>query len=310
MNTADLKQIAENMIFMIFAMACAPLIPGIVNRVKAFFAGRKGPPLLQPYYDIFKLMNKGSVYSRTTSWIFKVAPMISLSAVFCALILVPCPGGGRAPISFYGDIIFFAYLLSLARFLTVLAALDTGSSFEGMGASREVWFSALAEPAFFAALAACVSLTGAFSFGDIFSGMSGIMNGNLPVIILVLLSIFIVLLVENCRVPADDPNTHLELTMIHEVMVLDYSGPDLGIILYASYLKLFLFCSIIAGLVLPSFAGNSLSAYVSSFCVIVILSVVVGTVESIMARFRFAKVSRMLIAAFALSMLAIILTFR
>ena len=150
----------------------APFLLGVINRTKAVFAGRRGAPLFQAYYDLYKLLRKGAVYSRTTTWVFRAAPAIGLAAVLAALTLVPI-SGTPAPLSFAGDLILFAYCLGLMRFFTVVAALDTGSAFEGMGASREVQFSALAEPALILGLAALARVTGSLSLTGIFSGMAG-----------------------------------------------------------------------------------------------------------------------------------------
>ena len=162
-------------------------------------------------------------------------------------------GGSRAPLSFAGDIILFAYLLGLARMFTVLAALDTGSSFEGMGASREVLFSALAEPSLLLALAAVTRQTGSVSLSDMHLALSTTAWGHSALLLnLVAVVLLVVFLAENSRIPVDDPNTHLELTMIHEVMVLDHGGPDLAFILYAAALKLWLFGALIVDLVIPA----------------------------------------------------------
>ncbi|RPI20948.1 MAG: hydrogenase, partial [Acidobacteria bacterium] len=140
------------------ALLLAPLLPGVINRTKAFFAGRNGQPLLQAYFDVVKLFRKGAVYSRTTTWVFRAGPIVTTAALLTLVPLSPF-GGQEAPLSFTGDIIVFCALLGLARFFTVIAALDTGSAFEGMGASREVLFGALAEPALYLALAALVRHT-------------------------------------------------------------------------------------------------------------------------------------------------------
>ncbi|HEU5396515.1 MAG TPA: NADH-quinone oxidoreductase subunit H, partial [Verrucomicrobiae bacterium] len=202
---------------LLLALVLAPLLPGIINRTKAIFAGRRGQPLLQAYFDLWKLLRKGAVYSRTTSWIFRAGPMLGLAAVMSAILLVPF-AGLRAPIAFPADFFLFACLLGLMRFFTVLAALDTGSPFEGMGASREVFFSALAEPALLVALATLARQAGTLSLSAIFGQVSGghwLVAG--PVMALVFIALIIVVLAENARIPVDDPNTHLELTMIHEV---------------------------------------------------------------------------------------------
>ncbi|MBI3987817.1 MAG: NADH-quinone oxidoreductase subunit H, partial [Lentisphaerae bacterium] len=206
----------ESMANVGLALVLAPLLAGVINRTKALFAGRRGQPLLQLYRDLFKLLRKGAVYSRTTTWIFRAGPVVGLAAVLTTLLVVPF-AGKPAVLAFPGDLVLFAGLLGLMRFVTVLAALDTGSSFEGMGASREVQFSALAEPALFLGLATLARQTGSFSLSDLF--MTG--HAMPPEFWLVAAAFLVIFLCENARIPFDDPNTHLELTMIHEVMVLD-----------------------------------------------------------------------------------------
>ncbi|PKM96852.1 MAG: hydrogenase [Elusimicrobia bacterium HGW-Elusimicrobia-3] len=299
-------EIIKPLLQLLAALLLAPLLPGVINRVKAFFAGRRGQPLLQLYYDLAKLVRKTPVYSRTTTWVFRAGPAISLAALAAALLVLPFAGRPSA-LSFDGDFIYLIYLLGLARFCTVLAALDTGSAFEGMGASREMQFAVFAEPGFFLGLAALAAVTGERSLG----GMFGVLTGDswrvaAPVLALLTASFFIVLLAENSRVPADDPNTHLELTMIHEAMALDHSGPDLAYILYGASLKLWLFGSLIASMVLPSRGGGW--ARDSALFLLVLLGVAaaVGVTESVMARLRLTKVPYMLITAFAFSALALI----
>ncbi|MFA6568780.1 MAG: NADH-quinone oxidoreductase subunit H [Victivallales bacterium] len=290
------------------ALILAPLIPGIINRVKSLSAGRQGPPLLQLYYDLFKLLRKGTVYSSTTSWVFRMAPIVSLSAAVGVLMIIPCTGASPALISFQGDIILFAYLFGISRFFTVTAALDTGSSFEGMGASREVLYAALAEPAFLIALSALACLNNRISLTQIFSAASENPFSNISVILLVAVTLAIVLLTENCRIPADDPNTHLELTMIHEVMVLDYCGPDFAYILYGSALKLWAFASLLVAIILPVRTGSFMLDSTIFIFGIFAISAAVGVIESIMARFRLDKIPKLLVAAAALSATALILT--
>ena len=230
---------------LLLAFVLSPLLFGVINRTKAFFGGRRGPPLLQTYFDLWKLLQKGAVYSRTTTWIFRAGPMIGLAAALTAALLMPL---GKCPalLAFPADFLLFIGLLGLMRFFTVVAALDTGSSFEGMGASREVFFSALTEPALFVVLATLAQQTGQFSLSTMFGPTSNahwLHSG--PVLALVVLALMIVLLAENARIPVDDPNTHLELTMIHEAMLLDHSGPDLAFILYSAALKLWLFAALV-----------------------------------------------------------------
>ena len=292
----------------------APLLPGIINRVKAKFAGRHGKPVLQTYYDIAKLLRKGEVISRTTTWTFAVAPSVALAGTLCALALLPL-GGAASPLAFAGDFVLAAYLLGVGRFAIMLGALDTGSAFEGMGASREATFSALAEPVFFLALMVLTSLClglghgtdTAFSLSTMFGGQTaGAWLTGKGELLLLPVILFILLLVENCRIPVDDPNTHLELTMIHEVMVLDHSGPNMALILYAAALKLWFFAALIAGLITPPLPlWQQMGLRVG---IVLLLAVVVGIVESVMARLRMERVAYLLGAAAIMGMLTLILT--
>ena len=296
------------------ALVLAPLLPGIINRVKAKFAGRHGKPVLQTYYDIAKLLRKGEVISHTTTWTFAVAPSVALAGTLCALALLPL-GGAVSPLAFAGDFVLAAYLLGVGRFTIMLGALDTGSAFEGMGASREATFSALAEPVFFLALMVLTSLClglghgtdTAFSLSTMFGGQTaGAWLTGKGELLLLPVIFFILLLVENCRIPVDDPNTHLELTMIHEVMVLDHSGPNMALILYGAALKLWFFAALIAGLITPALPlWQQMGLRVG---IVLLLAVVVGIVESVMARLRMERIAYLLGAAAAMGMLTLILT--
>jgi formate hydrogenlyase subunit 4 len=291
---------------LLLAFVLSPLLLGVINRTKAVFAGRRGQPLLQTYFDLWKLLQKGAVYSRTTTWIFRAGPMVGLAAALTAVLLMPL-GNFPSLIAFPADFLLFIGLLGLMRFFTVVAALDTGSSFEGMGASREVFFSALTEPALFVVLATLVQQTGQLSLSTMFGPMSNahwLHSG--PVLALVVLALMIVLLAENARIPVDDPNTHLELTMIHEVMVLDHSGPDLAFILYSAALKLWLFAALVVGIVLPvtdSAWLNLLLAVTGMF----VIAVIVGVIESVMARLRLPVVPQLLVGAGAFAAVAFLL---
>jgi len=292
------------------ALLLSPLLLGIINRTKAFFAGRRGAPLVQAYFDCWKLLQKGAVYSRTITWVFVSGPVVGLAAVSAAAALVPL-GSIGAPVSFAGDLILFAYLLGLMRFFTVVAALDTGSSFEGMGASREVWFSALAEPALLLGLAVLARETKSLSLSGMIFALTGeVWTRSGIVLLLLAVALFIVLLAENARIPVDDPNTHLELTMIHEVMVLDHSGPDFGFILYGSALKLWVLSAILVGLVVPVRTGNPWLDGAVVLVGIMAVAVLVGIVESCMARLRLVRVPQLLVGAGAFSTLAMILALR
>jgi formate hydrogenlyase subunit 4 len=294
----------------LLALVFAPLLPGIINRTKAVVAGRVGQPLLQPYYDLCKLLRKGVVYSRTTTWVFRAGPVVGLGTVLLALALVPF-GGTSALFAFPGDLVLFAYLLGLLRFFTVIAALDTGSSFEGMGASREVTFAALAEPALFLGLAAVARYTKTFSLSSMFSGIttaSWVQAG--PALVLLAAALLLVFLTENSRIPVDDPTTHLELTMIHEVMVLDHSGPDFAFILYSSELKLWLLGAILVGILVPVRSGALWLDTTAATAGMIGLAVLTGLIESSMARLRLLRVPQLLVGASVLSALALVLILR
>lgn len=288
----------------------APLLPGLTNRTKAVFAGRHGPPVYQAYYDLAKLLRKGAVYSRTTSWVLRLAPPAGLACVIAALFLVPA-GDFAAPLAFRGDLILLAYLLGLMRFTTVCAALDTGSSFEGMGASREVQFSALAEPALVLGLAALAYATGSFSLSGIFGAVSRpdwLQVG--PALVLIAAALLIVFLTENCRIPVDDPNTHLELTMIHEAMILDYAGPDLAFILYGATLKLWLLGALLVNIFLPLTLRGGPAQIACLLGGMVVVAVGTGVIESVMARLSLLKIPQLLVGAAALSILGFVLMLR
>jgi len=290
-------------------LALPPLVLGIVNRTKSIFAGRRGPPLLQAYFDLAKLLRKGAVYSRTTSWVFRAGPIVGLAAIASAGLLLGM-GGAPALVSFGGDFVLFAYLLGLARFATALAALDTGSAFEGMGAAREVTFASLAEPALFLCLLVLARATGTISLsGMLGPALSAAWGHATPAFVLAAIGLFVVALAENSRIPVDDPNTHLELTMIHEVMVLDHGGPDLAFILYGASLKLFLFGAILSRLVLGHGQGALLSEALF-FLGVLLFAVAVGVVESAMARLRMVRVPQLLVGASVLSAFALVLLLR
>ena len=292
------------------ALGLAPLLVGVITRTKAVIAGRVGQPLLQPYRDLRKLMRKGAVYSRTTTWVFRAGPVVGLAATVLASALVPY-GGSFALVSFPGDLFVFAYLLALTRFFTVIAALDTGSSFEGMGASREVTFSALAEPALLLGLAAVARTTGSLSLSPILSKVTvEVWAQAAPALALVAAAFLVVFLVENGRIPVDDPATHLELTMIHEVMILDHGGPDLAFILYAAAVKLWLLGTLLIGVVLPVHSDNGWLDSAAATVAMLALGVLTGLIESSMARLRLVRVPNLLVGAGVLSVLALLLVLR
>ncbi len=304
MATALLLQVA-------LLLAVPPLLPGVIGRTKAWFAGRRGPSLLQPWRDILKLLGKGAVYSRTTTWVFRAGPVVSLASLLLAGLIMPL-AGPRAPLGFGGDVVLFAYLIALARFFTMAAALDTGSSFEGMGASRDAAFSALAEPTLFLVLAIACLPGGSPSFERAWSALPGLAPGlaRAPFLAAVV-ALFAVYLAENSRIPVDDPATHLELTMVHEVMVLDHGGPDLAFILYGGAVKLFVLGALLVHLALPVGAVGPWQGAAWLLGGELALAVAVGVVESIMARLRLPQVPQFLIGAFAIAAVGLAaITFR
>jgi formate hydrogenlyase subunit 4 len=293
------------------ALLLAPLLPGVINRVKARFAGRQGQPLLQAYYDLAKLLQKGAVYSNTTTWLFVAGPMVGLACTLTALLLVPL-GGVPALFAFPGDFLLFVYVFGLMRFFTILAAMDTGSSFEGMGASREAFYSALAEPALLLGLAALICQSHQWSLSGIYATLAWdvVTSFDGPALLLVATALLIVFLTENARIPVDDPTTHLELTMIHEVMVLDHGGPDFAMIQYGAMLKLWVLGSLLIGIVVPvrsGYWGVDLAVGVAG---LLLLAVLVGVIESTIARLRLVRVPQFLVAASVLSILALALVMR
>ena len=289
-------------------LVASPLLLGVINRTKAIVAGRTGQPLLQAYYDIAKLLRKGSVLSVTTTWVFLAGPALAVVTAALASLLLPL-AGTRAPIAFTGDLILFIYLFALSRFATTTSALDTGSPFEGMGAAREVTFATLAEPALFFGMLALARISGALSLSSLLLVDGDGWRRASAALVLVIASWFIVLLAENSRVPFDDPNTHLELTMIHEVMVLDHSGPAFGLILYGSALKLFVFSALIARLALPS-TGSPFADLGLTVVAVLATGIVVGLVESGMARLRLVRVPQLLITASLAAGFAVVLVLR
>jgi formate hydrogenlyase subunit 4 len=300
-----------NILFhIVLVLAMPPLLLGVIGKTKAAFAGRVGAPFLQPYYDLSRLIRKGVVLSDTTTWIFRAGPVITLAATLFAALLIPL-GKHPAPVSFEGDMILFAYLFALGRFFTTVAALDTGSSFEGMGAAREVTFSCLAEPTLFFALITLTRLSGTMSLAPMLHHVTlSVWVTTGASLLLMLTGLFVVLLAENSRIPFDDPTTHLELTMIHEVMVLDHSGPYFCCILYGAALKLYLLGALFVNVAIPFTGGNAFADWGIFICCMLLLAVAIGVVESVMARLRLIRVPQLLVAAMILTAFSLVLVVR
>lgn len=279
---------------------------GIIGRAKSIFSGRKGPGILQPLKNIILLFRKDSVFSHQSSIIFQIAPTIAFSAVVTAAMLIPIDSH-HSIISTKYDFILFACLLGLARFFMIIMALDTASSFEGMGSNREAFYGMLLEPAFFIIMAALAAITGFYSFESIFSSLG---QSNVEYLLAALLAIFVfvnIALVENSRLPVDDPKTHLELTMVHEVMILDNSGFDLALIHLTTYLKFAIFGTLIANCIIPE--HMSITGQVAIYAVVqTCFAVLIGFVESFRARNRLNKNAQYILAISAVSLIAFILS--
>jgi formate hydrogenlyase subunit 4 len=301
---------AAQLVTLLAVLLGAPVLPGIATRTKSFLTGRRGPPVLQLYADLAKLARKGTVYSRTATLVFRAAPLLLAASVLTAALLLPLDGRASV-LGFAGDLVAFAGLLALGRFALVLAGLDTGSSFEGMGASREVTVAAFAEPALLLSLTVLVLATGSLSLGGMLgTPLAVAWTGAAPSLVLAGASLFMLLLAENARVPIDDPATHLELTMIHEVIILDHSGPDLGLILYAGAVKFALFGALVVSVLVPRGRFDPWIAGAILLAGLALIAVTVGIVEAAMARLRMDRLPQFLVASAALAGFGVILLLR
>jgi len=298
----------ESVLLYILCIVLAPFYSAVIQKTKAYAVGKKGPPLLINYYTLFKLLQKGSVYSHSVTFIFKLLPVLALSVSLIAMLFLPV-GKYKPVFSFTGDIIFLIYLFGIVRFFLITAALDTASPFEGMGSAREAFFSFICEGTLFTVLIFFYKINGAVTISGYFTGSDSIsiFGPQGAILLLIISALFIVLLTENARVPVDDPATHLELTMIHEVMILDHSGPDLAFIEFASFLKLFFYSGFIANLFLPQ--KDYIITIISFFSILLCIYVAIGIVESITARFKMKYVPKFILTSLALAFLAVILLF-
>ena len=283
-----------------FWLLLAPLVPGLINRVKAWVAGRRGPPVLQLYFDLARLWRKSVVLSELASPAFLLLPAVTWVTILAAALLVPL-GPWGAFHGFKGDVLLMLYLLGLARFAMAWAAMETGSAFEGMGAAREVSYAVLAEAAMVGAVLALSVNAHSLTLSTMLAPSAGACAALLSA------GLFIVLLAENCRVPFDDPNTHLELTMIHEVMVLDHSGPPLAVILHGASIKLLLFSVLLTEAILPMGALSPRAAAGALLGGVLATTILVGLVESLLARFAFRRVPLLLTTAFLFCLFALLI---
>jgi len=288
------------MLSLLLIILAAFFFTGIIIRTKSIASGRKGPGIFQPIKDVIRLFKKGAVYSETTSFVFQIAPTIYFASVFVAMLVIPF-GQSKGIISFNGDFIFFAYILAVGKFLSIIGAMDTGSSFEGMGASREALYSMFAEPAFFILMGSLALLTGFTSFQEIFSALHLGSSISYALALMAAIVFLLIVMIENSRMPLDDPKTHLELTMVHEVMILDNCGFDLGLILSAGYLKFAIYGAIIFNL----FSGTIAYQYAIPmfFGIQIFLAIVIGIIESFMARFRMNHNAQFIVVLSSVSLL-------
>ncbi len=292
------------MFSLILVLFVSLMLPGVIQRTRAILSGRKGVKLYQHINNVGLLLRKGSVYSPTTSLIFRVAPAIYLGAALTAMLFIPI--GGHTPIfSFNGDVVMFTYLLALSRFVLIIAAMDTGSSFEGMGASREALYGALIEPAMFTVFGTLALVSGQTSFHSIFVNMSAANSEMIIVMVLLLYVIYKIITVESGRIPVDDPKTHLELTMIHEVMILDYAGVDLAYITIASWVKMGMFAVIAANALAGSLMWSPLIVVVIALA----QGVFVGGVESLIARNRLSRNSTYILTILSVALVLLVVCY-
>ena len=295
-----------NIILNIISIIFLPLLTiGLIRKVKAFWQGRKGANIIQPFWDIIKLFKKETIYSTSTSWIYRLTPVIMLAGVIFASLFVPIITG-RAIIDIPFSFVIFSYILGFSKFFSLISALDCASSFEGMGASREACFSTIVEPAFFILMGTIVAITKINTFENLKLILINSEVYGYLIIFLAVICLFIMLLVEGCRVPVDDPNTHLELTMIHEVMILDNSGVDLAFITLSSAIKMFLIESLIANLLIP--LNLTLWITILLFLILIFIqAIIIGTIESIIARLRMSHVFEFIFIMSITSLLVLVL---
>lgn len=282
------------------------LMMGIIRKTKAFWGGRKGASVIQPIHDFIKLVKKDFVISQTTTSVFRIAPIIQFTSVLAAALFVPL-ASGSALFNLPAGLVLFSYILGLGKFFSLISAMDTGSSFEGMGASREACFTSLVEPAFFMLMASVMAISGNYTFDSLKLILASSGSYGVLIIIFAIIVLLLMILIEGSRVPVDDPTTHLELTMIHEVMILDNSGIDLALFSWANGIKMLLISSLISYIVLPQNIGT-IESILSYLAIMLVISVLIGTIESAIARLRMSHVFEFvfIMSSFALVVLSLV----
>lgn len=293
-------------------LAVSPFYMGLIKKTKALCQGRKGPPLLQPYYNLAKLIKKERVYSVNSSGIMRATPYINIVTIIAAAFFIPV-AAITTPSHGLGNIILFLYLLALAKFFMALAGLDAGSTFGGMSSSREMSISSIIEPITIMVFAALVYTLHTLNFYDMFSQTASIQPFFQPALLLISIPLFIVLIVETARVPVDNPETHLELTMVHEGMVLEYTGRDLALMEYSNSIKQTLFMAVLINVILPWGLTTEITASAILFSGIAfllkgaILALIMGLFESSIAKMRLFALPGLFALAFFFSILTVCL---
>ena len=311
-----LREAAIGAYQVLLILLLAPLLTGIIKKTKAFFQTRKGPNIFQSYFDLYKYMQKESVVSEHTSWIFRVTPFIYLSSMLVVAAIVPVVAT-HSFLAFTGDLILIVYLFALARFFLALAGLDAGSAFGGMGSSREMAVAAIAEPAFMLPLFTMAVAAGTTNLTGIVQSVVNGGGGGLTLAHLMsFVALFVVAVAETGRIPVDNPDTHLELTMIHEGMLLEYSGKNLALLSFGVSIKQLLIFTLLAniffpwGIVLVSAGIGTLILGTLLFILkVLVIGIIMAVVETSFAKTRLFKVPDLLLGSFLIGLLGLVSKF-
>ncbi|MFN3411130.1 MAG: respiratory chain complex I subunit 1 family protein [Exilispira sp.] len=291
----------------LFLIFLPPLIIGLINRVKAIWAGKRGQSILQPFFDMLKLLKKQTIRSNYSSILTSIAIPLQLISMLTASMLIPF-GKFSSIISFSGDFFLFIGLLSLSTFCQIIIAMESSGAFQGMGASRDINFSIFVEPALITVFGSMIFYTKNYSLTKMFIHFSFTSIEKTMIGILFGISFFLILLIEGKRIPVDDPATHLELTMIHEAMLLDLSGKDLVFVLYSGYLRIFIFATLIANIFIPAFISIEISVLIFLF-IILLISILIGFIESLFPRVRMSHVPDFMLLVLSLSIIIVAIMF-
>ena len=305
------KALAVNVLQVLLLAGLAPLVSGIIKKTKALLQTRRGPGILQPYFDLYKLLHKESVVSEHTSWIFSATPYIYLAAMLAVCLMLPVVSLAGL-LNFSGDLILIIYLFALGRFFLALAGLDAGSAFGGMASSREMAVAAVAEPAVMLPLFTLAVSQGSTNLTAMVAGLDHTWQAFLsPAIWLAFVAFFIVAIAETGRIPVDNPDTHLELTMIHEGMLLEYSGRQLAMLTLGASLKQLVIFTLLANVFFPwgistGYGPGSLAISLAAFLgKVIVLALAMAVIETSFAKMRLFKVPDLLMGSFLLSLLGI-----